>query len=83
MELFNKSGVVVDQGTKDLENMMYKMTAQHVEHLIREGASTVELIAFSTYLTNSVATAVSNNILCYNVEQHNQRTAEKLKNVQS
>lgn len=83
MELFNKSGVVVDQGTKDLENMIYKMVAQHVEHLIRNNIPPVELVAFSTYLTNSVATAVSTNILDYKVEQHKKRTAEKLKNVQS
>jgi hypothetical protein len=67
MELFNKSGVVVDQGTIDLENTIYKIVAQHVEHLIREGASTVELQALSAYLTNSIATAISTNILDYKV----------------
>lgn len=83
MELFNKSGVVVDQGTKDLENMIYKMVAQHVEHLIRNDVPPVELVAFSTYMTNCVSFAVSNNIIKNNVKKRKERTAVKLKNVQS
>ncbi len=84
MELFNKHGVVVDQGTKDLENMIYKMVAQHVEHLIRNEVTPVELMAFSTYITNGVSYAVSTNILQDNIKQ-TRKNREKLKskNVQS
>lgn len=84
MELFNKSGVVVDQGTKDLENMIYKMVAQHVEHLIRNDVPPVELVAFSTYITNSVSYAVSTNMLQDSIKQaRKNREKLKAKNVQS
>ena len=83
MELFNEYGRIVDQGTVDLENMIYKMVAQHVEHLIRNDIPPVELVAFSTYMTNCVSFAVSTNILENKVKKHKERTAAKLKNVQS
>jgi len=83
MELFNEYGIVVDQGTVDLENMIYKMVAQHVEHLIRNDIPPVELVAFSTYMTNCVSFAVSNNVLQNNVKKRQQKRAEKFKNVQS
>ena len=73
MRLFNEHGIVVDQGTKDLENMIYKMIAQHVEHLIRNDVPPIELVAFSTYMTNCVSFAVSNNILKNNVKKRQQK----------
>jgi len=73
MRLFNEHGIVVDQGTKDLENMIYKMIAEHVKHLIRNDIPPVELVAFSTYMTNCVSFAVSNNILKNNVKKRQQK----------